>query len=142
PIHGLKETLRLFASQHKLTAKVRLQICHKQRGCDSLARDIADEQSDLLLSKSKEIVVVTSDMAGLDTGAGVIERPERRKGLREKPCLHLFCNLQFLGQAPLRFQPLSIRAALRLNLPAHLIGAEQVKGVSIHIAKDRHRAAP
>ncbi len=81
-------------------------------------------------------------MAGLDAGTRIIECPERGKGLRKQPGLHLFCDFQLLGQAPFRFEPLSIRPALRLNLPAHLIGAKQVEGVLIRIAKHRHRAAP
>ena len=142
PVHRLQKTLRLFARQGKLAAKVGLQVGHQQCGSDSLARDIPDEQPDLLLPESEEIVVVAPDMAGLDAGARIIQRPERGKGLRKQPGLHLFCDFQFLGQAPFRFEPLSIRAALRLNLPAHLIGAKQVEGILIRIAKHRHRAAP
>src|SRR5690242_4240900 len=81
-------------------------------------------------------------MAGLDTGARIIECSESGKGLRKQPGLDLFCDFQLLGKAPFRFEPLSIRAALRLNLAAHLIGAEQFKRVSIRVTKDRHRATP
>ncbi len=37
PVHRLQKTLRLFARQGKLAAKVGLQVGHQQRGSDSLA---------------------------------------------------------------------------------------------------------
>src|SRR5689334_7967365 len=98
PVHRLQKTLRLLRGQGKLAAKVSLQVGHQQCGSDSLARDIPDEQPHLLLPESEEIVVVASDMAGLDTGARLIECSESGKGLRKQPGLDLFCDFQLLGK--------------------------------------------
>ena len=79
PVHRLQKTLRLLPRHGKLAAQVGLQVGHQQRGSNSLARDIADEQPDLVFSQSEKIVVVAAHMAGLHARARIIQRPQRRE---------------------------------------------------------------
>src|ERR1700760_3452480 len=81
-------------------------------------------------------------MPGLNTNAGVVKRSQGRECLREEPRLHLFRNLQLLCCAPFRFQLFGNLAALLLDLPAHLVRADQFKGVSIHVHEAGKGPAP
>ena len=60
----------------------------------------------------------------------------------EEPGLHLFCNFQLLGGAAFGFQLLGSRAALRFDLPAHLVEAHQRKRISIDVSKAREHSSP
>ena len=62
--------------------------------------------------------------------------------LRKESCLYLFSDLQFAGASAFSFQFLRDQATLSLNLLAHLVGSEKVKGVSIQIAKTRQMSRP
>src|SRR5271163_494291 len=134
--------MRVLASEGKLAPEVCLKIGHEKRGGDSLAGDVADQQSEALLSESQKIIVIAADMAGLDTNARVVETGHCRKRLREESGLHLYRNFQLLGGAPFQFQLLGNGATLALDLPAHLVGGDQFKGVSIYIGEGGKGPAP
>ena len=90
----------------------------------------------------KEVVIIAAHMPRLDADPRVVERLQRRRALRKQPRLHLLRDLQLLRHAPLLLHPLARLAALRFDLPAHLIGAQQFEDVPVDVLKRRKSAAP
>src|SRR5205823_13123271 len=90
----------------------------------------------------EEIVVIAPDRARLDADARVVERFNGRQPLGEEPCLHLFCNFQFLGSSAFGFELLGSRPPLRFDFPAHVVDAHQPEGITVHVFEAGEYSAP
>src|SRR5262249_57215134 len=73
------------------------------------------------LPKIQKIVVVSTDLPGLNAHPGIVECPHSWKCLRKESRLHLLCDLQFLMHAPFGFHLLGNCTAPRLDLPADFV---------------------
>ena len=83
-IDGTKEAVRVVSMNGALAAEIGLEVGHEERGGDALAGDVANDKTEASVAEAEEVVIITADLAGLMTDAGVIEGSEFRKSLREK----------------------------------------------------------
>jgi hypothetical protein len=88
-IHGAQEMVGLVLGDGTKATQIRLQVGHQERGSDSFAGDVGDDQAEAVLTEVEEVVVIAADLASLDTDAAVVESGERRESLREQPGLHV-----------------------------------------------------
>src|SRR5712671_1574015 len=84
-VHGTQEALGLIESDGTLAAQIGLEIGHQESGGDSFSGNVADDEAEAVAAETEEVVVITTDLAGLNTKAGVFEGFERRLRLREEP---------------------------------------------------------
>src|SRR5271165_5132196 len=84
PIDRLHEPGGFVDRDGALAAEIGLKIRHKQSSGDSLARNVADDQTKSLPARGKKIVVITANLASLLTCSGVIQGPQRRQVLRKE----------------------------------------------------------
>src|SRR5260370_15279133 len=78
----------------------------------------------------------------LNANTRVSERFELRKRLWKKPCLHEFCNCQFLGYAPFGLNLLWGGTPLCFDLANEVVPPHKRKGISIQIVKASENSAP
>jgi len=88
-----------------------------------------------LSTQIKKIVIVAADLASLNANTSIVECAKGRQRLGKEPCLHLFCNLEFLVGAAFRFQLLGNSAAFCFDLLAHFVTARKAEGVPVQIFK-------
>ena len=142
PVHRLQKSLRMFQRDGALAAQIRLEVGHQQSSRDSLARDVADHQSDAVLAQIQKIVIVAAHLASLDANACVIERAERRQRLREEPRLHHPSDLEFLGRTAFAFQLLGNGSALLFERAADVIESHQRERIAVDVYEAREDTAP
>src|ERR1700687_1437588 len=65
-IRGFENPPQIPLTGGTVTAKVRLQIGHKQGGCHTLPRNIGKHKANLFRTQIEKVVIVSSDPAGLD----------------------------------------------------------------------------
>src|SRR5271166_6031472 len=87
-----------------LAAQIRLQIRHQQRTGNSFSCNVTQHQPESILTQMQKVVIVSTDLVGLNAYTPIVECSQGRKALREQSGLYLFGNLQFMSQAPLRFE--------------------------------------
>src|SRR5712671_1553167 len=141
-VHGTEEALGLIESDGALAAQIGLQIGHQESGGDSFSGNVADDEAEAVAAETEEVVVITTDLAGLNTKAGVFEGFERRLRLREEPCLDLLGDFDFLRSATFGIQPLGKSAALGFDGVGDLVETHQQKGVAVEILEAGKDAAP
>ena len=142
PVYGLEKLLRLIQGNGALTAEVRLEIGHQERGGYAFTGDIADDESDPLLSQIQEIVIVAADLASLDAESRVFQCRAGRQGLRKEPGLDLFGNFELLRGAAFQFEFFGDRAALSFYGMAHCVEAHERKRVPVEIFEACKDTAP
>jgi len=96
-----QELLRLIGGNRALASEVCLKIRHQESGSDSFSGDIGNDQPKPSTTKVQEIVVVSANLAGLDTSAGVFKGSNLRHPLREQSRLDLSCNFEVPSGAAL-----------------------------------------
>jgi hypothetical protein len=134
-VDGLEEELGLVAGEGELAAEVGLEIGHQESGGDALACNVADDEAKTLVAEGEEVVVVASDVAGLDADAGVVEGIERGKGLGEETGLDLLGDFELLGGAAFGLEAFGGVTALGLDLASDLIGAEELEGIAVDVVE-------
>ena len=105
-------------------AQVGLQVGHEERGRDSFAGNVRDDEAETILPEVEEVVIIAADLAGLDANACVFHRGEGRKSLWEKTRLDAFRNFEFVGCAALRFLLCGGGAALRFHGVGEFVEAD------------------
>src|SRR5579864_7810549 len=87
-----------------LATQVGLEVGHEKSGGDSFARDISDDEAELLLAEIEKVEVVAADLSRLQAEPGVFERFGLGMNLREQARLHLLGDFDFLRHAALGFE--------------------------------------
>ena len=141
-IDRTQEALRLIDSDGALAAKIGLKIGHQESGGDALSGNVADDEAEAVAAEIEEIVIVTTDLAGLVTNPGVFEGLERREGSRKETRLNLFGDFEFLGCAAFGFELGSDRAALGFDGVRDFVEADEGKGVAVRVFETCKDAAP
>ena len=104
-----------------LNPQVRLEICHQKRCSYTLADNIAGYQGETRFSEFEEIEVIAPHLASLYTHTREFKRSYRWQNLREKPCLNLFGNFEFICAALFGLELAGDHTPLNFDLPAHLV---------------------
>ena len=104
-----------------LNPQICLEICHQERSRHAFARNISGYQNETGFPKFEEIEVIASDLTSLNTHTSQFKRLDGRQILREKPCLNLFGNVEFICAAPFRLEFLSDQVPLYFDFAGHLI---------------------
>src|SRR5467141_72620 len=141
-VHGTQEALRLIESHGALAAQIGLQIGHQESGGDSFSGDVADDEAEAAAPETEEVVVITSDFAGLNTKAGVFEGFERWLRLREEPGLDLLGDFDFLRSATFGIQPLGKSAALGFDGVGDLVETHERKGIAVKVLETGKDTTP
>src|SRR5271166_2172283 len=84
-----QETLRFLDRHGALAAQIGLKIGHEEGGGDPLAGDVAYYEAKALLAQSQEIVVIATDLEGLNAASCVIQGFQARQMLGEESSLNL-----------------------------------------------------
>src|SRR5271166_714719 len=90
----------------------------------------------------EEIVIVSTDLVGLDAYPRVVECFQGREALWEESGLYLFGNLQFMSEAALGFQFRCLGPSLRFHGMGHFVEADQRKGIPIDVFEPGEYSAP
>src|SRR5882762_3545388 len=141
-VHGAQEALRLIQSDGALAAEIGLQIGHQESGGDSFSGDVADDEAEAVAPETEEVVVITTDFAGLNTKAGVFEGFERWLLLREEPGLDLLGDFDFLRSATFGIQPLGKSAALGFDGVGDLVETHERKGIAVKVLETGKDTTP
>src|SRR4051812_49359110 len=137
-----KQALRVVQRDDSLAAQVGLQVRHQKSGGNSLACDVAQDESDAILAEMKEVVVVAADLASLDADSGVVEGPQWWERLRKEARLDLFGDVEFMSGAPFRFEFGCGGTALCLDCLGHFVKAHQGEGIAVNILEAGKHATP
>jgi hypothetical protein len=124
-VYGSQQLSRLIERHLTLDLEVGLEIRHQKSGGDSFAGHVARHKPETPFAKIQEIEIIPSDLASLDARTRVFECSNGRRDLREKPCLDLSGNFEFLCGAAFRFLLPGHHAPLKFNLPGHFIEPNQ-----------------
>ena len=141
-VHRTQQALGLIESDGALAAQIGLEIGHQESGGDSFSGNVADDEAEAVAAEIEEVVVITTDFAGLNTKAGVFEGFERRLRLREEPGLDLLGDFDFLRRAAFGIQPLGKSAALGFDGVGDLVETHQRKGIAVKILETGKDATP
>src|SRR5262245_25972178 len=96
-IHRSDEPLMLLPGYRRLTAQIRLKICHQQSSRDAFARDIANHQAEPPLAEIQKIVIIAANGASRVAKATIGEGLKRRMPLREEAQLYLLGDCQVVS---------------------------------------------
>src|SRR6266436_7084053 len=124
-VHGTQKMIGLLLGNGAEAAKIGLQVGHQERGGDSFAGDVCDDEAEAVLAEVEEVVIVAADLASLDADAAVFESGERREGLREQTRLHVLGDFEFVGGAAFGFLLCDDGAALRFHGVGELIETDE-----------------
>src|SRR6266481_755703 len=102
-IHRTQEMVGLLLGDGAEAAQIGLQVGHQERGGDSFAGDVGDDEAEAALAEVEEVVIVAADLASLNADARVFESGERRQGLREQTRLHVLGDFEFVRGAAFGF---------------------------------------
>ena len=141
-VDGAQETLRLIESNGALAAEIGLKIGHQKSGGNAFSGNVADDEPKALTAQVKKIVIVAADFPGLMANPRIFEGAERRKSLREKPCLNLFGDFQFLGGAALGFEFGGGGAALGFDSVSDFVEADERERIAVRVLEAGEDAAP
>ncbi len=132
----------LLLSDGAEAAQVGLQVGHQERGGDAFAGDVCNHKAETILAEVEKVVIIATDLAGLDADTGVFQSVERRQSLREEAGLDVFGDFEFVSGAALGFLLCGDSAALRFHGVGQLVEADEREGIAVDIAEASDDAAP
>src|SRR5579864_1553648 len=118
-----------------LATQVGLEVGHEKSGGDPFARDISDDEAELLLAEIEKVEVVAADLSSLQAEPGVFERFGLGMNLRKQARLDLLGDFDFLRHAAFGFELLCQRTTMSFHAAGQFVETREAEAVAVGIMK-------
>jgi hypothetical protein len=141
-VDDAKNIFQAIVRDGTLAAEIGLKIGHEESGGDAFAGNVADDEAEAVGAEIEEVVIIAAYGARGITMAGLVERLDRRTGLREKTALDFVGDFEFLGGAAFKFELGGDGAALGFESVGDFVETDQGESVAVGIAETSGDASP